>query len=81
MTSSLPPLHRPPAGEEMAGSKQTSRPQKGTQMARQSRTADQWDVFSRASRSSQNPKTIRRAKRQANRQDRAASRRQTRDLY
>ncbi|MDH3026229.1 hypothetical protein M0655_23520 (plasmid) [Gordonia amicalis] len=43
-------------------------------MARQTRNGTQRDVFSRASRSHQSPHTIRAAKRQANRQDRAASR-------
>lgn len=48
-------------------------------MARQTRNGTQRDVFSRASRVHQNPYTIRDAKRQANRQDRAAGRRETRD--
>ncbi|GAB89071.1 hypothetical protein [Gordonia rhizosphera] len=44
-------------------------------MARQTRNGTQRDVFSRASRAHQNPATVRAAKRQANRQDRAAARR------
>lgn len=50
-------------------------------MARQSRNGTQRDVFTRTIRAHQNPRTIRAAKRQANRQDRAAGRRETRDLY
>lgn len=47
-------------------------------MARQTRSGTQRDVFSRASRAHQTPATIRAAKRQANRQDRAAARRELR---
>ncbi|WP_288337389.1 hypothetical protein [uncultured Gordonia sp.] len=43
-------------------------------MARPSRNGTQRDVFSRASRPHQNAGTVRAAKRQANRQDRAAAR-------
>ncbi|WP_185982079.1 hypothetical protein [Gordonia rubripertincta] len=50
-------------------------------MARQTRNGTQRDVFTRTSRNHQNPHTIRAAKRQANRQDRAAGRRETRALY
>ncbi|WP_197282780.1 hypothetical protein [Gordonia sp. HS-NH1] len=42
-------------------------------MARQTRNGTQRDVFTRASRAHQNRHTIRAAKRQANRQDRAAA--------
>lgn len=48
-------------------------------MARRTRNGTQRDVFTRASRAHQNPQTIRAAKRQANRQDRAAGRHETRN--
>lgn len=44
-------------------------------MARQTRNGTQRDVFTAVSRTHQNRHTIRAAKRQANRQDRAAARR------
>lgn len=49
-------------------------------MTRPSRNGAQRDVFSHASRRNQNARTIRAAKRQANRQDRAAARREIHNL-
>lgn len=47
-------------------------------MARPARNGNQRDVFTRATRRQQTPSTISAAKRQANRQDRAAARRDLR---
>ncbi|PZT97259.1 MAG: hypothetical protein DI630_21935 [Gordonia sp. (in: high G+C Gram-positive bacteria)] len=59
----------------MAGVKQTARPQEEPTMPRPTRNGTQRDVFTGVSRTHQNRHTIRAAKRQANRQDRAAARR------